>query len=1021
MRLGIIHLSDLHLRSENNPISQRLEDIISAIRSIVPVPKYCLVLVTGDISFSGREEEFLSAQHFFDTLRRQLCMLFGPDRILFDFVPGNHDCLLPEDEVEVREAIVERAMKQLNTLNWNSGLTKNLLAAQKHFWNFYERFTGTRVEGREILCRTKRIRFETTHIQINAFNTALLSQRKEQVGSLSLPMKTLESGVEISQDVDLFVTIYHHPEGWFDPTFRSAFGKFTESVSHFVFTGHEHQRDAHWTESLSGEHVTFVEGDALQDETYPRSSGFGGIVIDLTTHKQSYWSFRYGSARYTADPNGAEHPLYLLSKGSIHFSVAPSFLELLAEDDFGFTHPRKKKVLLADIFVYPSLTLQFSKEVNTRVSGPQVFEYILKTKFVHLVGQDYCGKTSLLKTVCKALLDTTNIVPIFLRGDEISARGDSAFIELVKRAIRRQYSPILVEPFFQLAQERRAILVDDLQNARLGSDFLTEFFELARQYFGLILVTSSTIRTAPDFSSIGETDDAPPMATLHINELRPSARGEIINRWLRLGLDDVLHDAELMHEQEREQQVLNELIRRKALPALPYLIVGALQIRHGKIAEAADPGSFGYLFEKLVIDALSVTAKSREKHIERKDRILRRFAFHLFKSSTTNESISGFEKLVECYKHEVMISVNASEIIDDLVAGRVLTRADGNLAFRQVNFFYYFLARHLLDELDGNEAASARAALDRMAERPLDWANRLTLMFVLFFRKTDPIIDNLIKQADLTFESVPVSDITSDVKFIDDGLNVPPGLKIDEGVDVREEQRKRYRHQDEMEEHMLSADLGRNGLLYSDDLDIPNKMKFAIARMELLGQVVRNFSGSLDGSRKVEILTCVFKLGLRLLHIALAQLKSLYDTVRGSESQDEERQERIQKAVNDFIPLAARIYCDAILLTISRAVGVRDIEQAYEEAVQRVGDSCATLLVNLAIKLDHSRGFPLKTVEIGFRRLSKESLLATSVLKDIVARHVSIYPLHKDTLRKIAGTIEVSPLSLVQGRSGDQS
>jgi hypothetical protein len=907
---------------------------------------------------------------------------------------------------------VERASKQFQSAHADPGFINSLLSAQSNFNDFYKRFTGVALDGIDLFCRSKRFALASKQVRIDAFNTALLSQRDEKVGALLLPLDVLRSTAEGDPDADLSISIYHHPDAWLDPGFRRAFRKLLESISHFVFSGHEHQRDAHWSESSSCEHVTLIEADALQESSQPTNSGFNCLVLDFEHSYQKYWYFKWKQGRYTANPDGLQHPTQLLRKTAVQFAGLPSFIQFLTDDDFGFTHPRLKKLLLADIFVYPALTVEFPKSAAARIKGPNVFGYILKTKFLYIRGQDYCGKTALLKTIAGAFLEKTTIVPIFLSGSEVTAKSDDAFVDLVKRTIRRQYGPDLVEPFLQLPLDRRALLIDDFQQTRLGPQAATEVLKGAKQYFGTIIVTSTSLPAASELSSVTEDEGKEPLLTsLSINELPPSSRGEITDRWLRIGQSEPVDEAELARELEREQELLNDLIRKKALPALPYLVVGAIQIRHGRTSEGADPGSFGYLFEKLVIDALSITASPREKHIERKDRILRRFAFHLFQGGTSSESVQGFESLVTSYKTEMMINVNAPHILEDLLAARILVKHDGNISFRQSNFFYYFVARNLLDKLDGSEPETARAYLNDMAERPLDWANRLTLMFVLFFRKTDPIIDHIIDQANITFSEARVSDITSDVKFIDDGLNVPAGLVVNENVDLAREKKRRYEQQDEAEDGHSVADATIGRLPYSDDLDLPTKIMFAIARMELLGQVIRNFSGSLEGKRKIEILVCVFRLGLRLLSMLLTHLKFLHETVGSARAESEETRKRLQLIVNDFIPLVARLYCDSILLTLSRSVGVRDIEEAYELAATQVGDTCATLLVDLAIKLDHSAGFPLKRVETAYKRVSKESRVATAVLRDIVVRNTQIYPLQHETLRRIAGIIEVRPIS----------
>ena len=66
MKFCILHLSDLHFLSdsEKNPILSRLEQIAAAMDSAVKNPTVCSVVVSGDITFSGRKEEYELARKF---------------------------------------------------------------------------------------------------------------------------------------------------------------------------------------------------------------------------------------------------------------------------------------------------------------------------------------------------------------------------------------------------------------------------------------------------------------------------------------------------------------------------------------------------------------------------------------------------------------------------------------------------------------------------------------------------------------------------------------------------------------------------------------------------------------------------------------------------------------------------------------------------------------------------------------------------------------------------------------------
>jgi hypothetical protein len=106
MRVLFVQLSDIHFRSASNPISARVGSLVVAIRSIAPKPDFCVVLVTGDVAYSGQIDEYKNSEKFFSDLKADLSGYFGGSNLHFEFIPGNHDCFLPESEVELRAVVV---------------------------------------------------------------------------------------------------------------------------------------------------------------------------------------------------------------------------------------------------------------------------------------------------------------------------------------------------------------------------------------------------------------------------------------------------------------------------------------------------------------------------------------------------------------------------------------------------------------------------------------------------------------------------------------------------------------------------------------------------------------------------------------------------------------------------------------------------------------------------------------------------------------------------------------------------
>ena len=92
-----LHLSDFHFRTDKNP-KGKVEDynrsvvFDSLLRDLKSYPKdnnlsIDFIIITGDIAYSGRKDEYKQAKEFFTKLLK----IFGLKKNRLFIIPGNHD------------------------------------------------------------------------------------------------------------------------------------------------------------------------------------------------------------------------------------------------------------------------------------------------------------------------------------------------------------------------------------------------------------------------------------------------------------------------------------------------------------------------------------------------------------------------------------------------------------------------------------------------------------------------------------------------------------------------------------------------------------------------------------------------------------------------------------------------------------------------------------------------------------------------------------------------------------------
>ena len=64
MTAVLLHLSDIHIKTPNDPILKRGESIAACLFSSLPLASHLFIVVSGDVAFSGEEKQYVLATDF---------------------------------------------------------------------------------------------------------------------------------------------------------------------------------------------------------------------------------------------------------------------------------------------------------------------------------------------------------------------------------------------------------------------------------------------------------------------------------------------------------------------------------------------------------------------------------------------------------------------------------------------------------------------------------------------------------------------------------------------------------------------------------------------------------------------------------------------------------------------------------------------------------------------------------------------------------------------------------------------
>src|SRR4051812_48924219 len=104
-KLLILQLSDIHIKNEKEAVLERSSQIARAAQSLNSESKCCILVLSGDISYSGTQAEYLIAETFLQDLKSNLKGHFNQIEIVV--VPGNHDCSFNKED-SIRKIVLSQ-------------------------------------------------------------------------------------------------------------------------------------------------------------------------------------------------------------------------------------------------------------------------------------------------------------------------------------------------------------------------------------------------------------------------------------------------------------------------------------------------------------------------------------------------------------------------------------------------------------------------------------------------------------------------------------------------------------------------------------------------------------------------------------------------------------------------------------------------------------------------------------------------------------------------------------------------
>lgn len=1011
MKILLIQLSDIHFKSENNSILEKEEQLFEAIRNTTLDYEKIFLLVTGDSAFSGKIEEFDIANEFIEALKGKISK-YSKKEVVCITIPGNHDCDFSKDDKSRQNQI--NIIQKLGDSAIDDSVIDQCVKVQEDYFAFNETIQGKAIFANKILSVYQFDLPGDKRIVFYCYNTAYISELKEQAGKLFYPINQLPESV-YKIKADLFISLFHHPFHWLNPTNRREFATKIQETSDFYLTGHEHEFSKSQIDDLDENVVYHIEGSVLQDSENKFESEFNLVGFDLTTESFKVEKFFWANGKYTKSGDKTDWINYKRGKlkWKNKYIITNQFAKIL--DDIGgkFTHPNKSDIKLQDLFIYPKL-----RYFNTKESSEDHISFIVENSEsiikslkadskVLLFGGENIGKTSLLKIAYRVLYQS-GYIPVFIDGHQIHSSGIEDFKKLVDKSFSDQYGAESLEEFSREDVSTIFILIDDIdRNPLKNQKAKGRFIKGLNDYYKNIVLVGNELFAIEEIVSDEQVkgDLYSTFEQYEILEFNHSLRVKLIERWYTLGREDYITDQELWKKCDNAVRSINVAMGYRIVPNYPIFLLILLQAVETSNPHDLQISSYGNYYQLLILKAFTESIKD-QSDLNTYQNYCTELAFYFFTKKTSSISVSQhleFHKHVTSYEKFDLPSLSAERAFNTLKRIGVIEHIGDTIEFKYQYTYYYFVAKYLAQTI---EKKDTKEIVEKLVQRlyRTEFAN--ILMFLIHFSRNEFIIEELLKYAKDIFKEFNPCKLENDVQQINNLVVELPKLYLKNQTveSVRDEENREMDENEEAEKKDLD-ELKKPWDINEDisEIDLVSKLNLSFKLMEILGQIIKNNYGSMSGPIKNSMLKETYLMGLRTLNIFFSVFNDNTDFIL---NQLKETLSKYEKVSADRVEKTARHLLFALstqisfvfIKKISDSVGSSKLMDKYPK-VQEELDFASVKLVNYLIKLDHSNSFP--GGELGEVKDSLERHpLSYFLLRRMVVNHLHRHPIdYKDKQR----------------------
>jgi len=1002
LQISILHLSDFHFKETNNSFFQKVDKLILSISNKLHTSKYLFIVITGDLAYSGKRSEYEEVEKALKSIENSIEKKVEGLKIKFIFSPGNHDCDF-SGENTIRNILIDNINK--NPSICNEEIVNELTAVQSEYFNFIKKYESYSNINKKI-SNNLITKYEYTididyKISFNCYNTSWMSSLNENQSKLIFPLNCIEKENISFEENNLTISIFHHPYHWLESNNIRQFKELLTDSSDYILTGHEHTPSAKKeTDIFNKKNVINLEAGTLQDSYNKDESKFNLIQIDTKEEKNNLIVFKWTGNDYDEIEN--KHIKKSCNIGT-KFTFNREHYDKINALGIRVNHHSKENLVLNDLFIYPDLKVIKSYN-ETKLSFKRInSESIIKKDILGLniiYGADNSGKTK-LGHVYQSQFRNLGFIPILISSSLFKSNINPKKInKIVNKAFKKQYTADdnMLKHFERFNNTDKILIIEDFHRVNGNNEFKANIIDilLKSSYKNIIIFSNDSLK----IEATTETTLSEKLETFthyEIETFGAQLREKLVRKWIILGQKHNITEKELQKIKRDKAKRITHTIGWNIVPSYPLYLLTLLQAMQINDKSIDNKSSYGYYYHFLINQYLT----NSNIELETQDfntiyRYCSELSYNMFITMNHEYTYEELDKFDAEYKTNKDFFPHFN-ILNLLIDSKILIKDDEKFKISHKYIYYYFVAYFFSKNIDDSKITSI---IEKMTKRLYRTEFSNILMFILHLSPEKEIINMLKKEAEKMFEEF------EEFKYSNDELTVINNC-IKKDTHHRLEKRT-IEESRQLEITKEEKENERKAIIYYDDtkeahydeeiqnLDFFKRLNLAFKIIEILGEIIKNYSGSLDGPIKEDLIRLVYKVGLRSIKTFINVFEEQHEQIvieieRIIRKKNLVTEDKIIEAIySSIFAIASNISTD-IIKKISKAVGSKDLLHIFDRINDKT-DNISYEILKHGVSLEFS-GYLKddKIIKMHENFKKSKNLLADSTLKSLVLDHIYMF------------------------------